>query len=539
MSAALLQPLAWCAAFWTALLVYERHPQSGRPLRFALALALGAALAHAGWLLLHAPVLWPALRLRPSLLFDPSFGFCVLFVPLGLLLLERSSAAFASLPIALAIAKLGCIAAGCCWGTPTAAPWAVAGLHPTPLYEIAGLLVLAALAGQVEARFTASLVLGGLGALRLLVEPLRAQPPLGAPLVSAAAIAAAWLVFGVSLAGYRAASMRPRKQRLRREQAPPREHERAWGKQHYTRTRLAGARAPAFMVDGGKRYAPMMGQRPGRSSMLLLALALAACGSSVRVASAGPLNWEGTLEVEILGFEPLAVIGGGVSTVEGPGGGTFLQTLRLAASRGGITGTAMVPITDPLVQAQGIASVRATASLGTGSFAPISGGTGYVPLTKNVLPVRGLAKLCLLSTMCTNYIPMPFTQPTGDGTGVEGVGVGGLVTAGGIGALRISVEAAPWTLYTATVTVMTAGGGSAAVTSAGFVRGAFSYTGSTGQPGGSLQLVTPVRITSNQGNNMAGFVRLGVRFVPEPGWLVLLASGCLGLGLLHRFKSRP
>ena len=284
----------------------------------------------------------------------------------------------------------------------------------------------------------------------------------------------------------------------------------------------------------------MIGQRPGRLSMLLLTLALAACVSSVRVASASPLNWEGTLEVEVLGFEPLAVAGGGVSTVEGPGGGAFLRSLRLAASRGGIAGSAMVPITDPVVQAQGIASIRATASLGTGSFAPISGGTGYTPLTKNVLPVRGLAKLCLQSTTCSNYIPMLFTQPTGGGPGVKGVGVGGLVTGGGgTGALRISVEAAPWTLYTATVTVMTAEGGSAAITTAGFVHGAFSYTGSTGQPGGSLQLVTPVRITSNQGNDMAGFVRLGIRFVPEPGWLVLLASGCLGLGLLHHFGSRP
>lgn len=500
MSVALLQPLAWCAAFWTALFVYGRRAESGRPLRFALALVLGAALAHAGWLLLHAPAVWPALRVRPSLLFDPSLGFCVLFVPLGLLLIERSSAAFASLPIALAIAKLGCIAAGCCWGTPTAAPWAVAGLHPTPFYEIAGLLALAALAWRIEASFTPSLVLGGLGVLRLLVEPLRAQPPLGAPLVSAAAIAAGWLVFGVS---------------------------------------LAGARASAFVVDGGNRHVRTLGERPGRLSMLLLALALAACVSSARVASASPLNWEGTLEIEILGFEPLAVTGGGVATVAGPGGGAFLQTLQLAASRGGIAGTSMVPITDPLAQGQGIASVRATASLGTGSFAPISGGTGYALLTKNVLPVRGLAKLCLLSTNCTNYIPMPFTQPTGAGPGVEGVGIGGLVTVGGAsGALRISVEAAPWTLYTATVTVMTGGGGSAAVTTAGFVHGAYSYSGSTGQPGGALQLVTPIRITSNQGNKMAGFVRLGVRFVPEPGWLVLLASGCFGLGLLHRFGSR-
>ena len=285
-----------------------------------------------------------------------------------------------------------------------------------------------------------------------------------------------------------------------------------------------------------------MGQRPLRLSTGLLALALAACVSSARVASASPLNWEGTISLEVLGFPPLAVTGGGVSTLTGPGDGVFLQTLRVAASRGGIEGTAMLPITDPLVQAGGIASVRATVSLGTGSLAPISGGTGYAPLTRNVLPVRGLAKLCLLSTLCSNYLPLVLTQPTGarSGGGVKGVGVGGLVTiGGGTNPIRISIEAAPWTLYTATVSVASAGGGKVPVFASGFVHGAASLTGSTGLPGGLLQLVTPIQITSNQGNPLGAFARLSVRFVPEPGWLVLLASGCLGLGLLNHFGSRP
>jgi hypothetical protein len=53
-----------------------------------------------------------------------------------------------------------------------------------------------------------------------------------------------------------------------------------------------------------------------------------------------------------------------------------------------------------------------------------------------------------------------------------------------------------------------------------------------------LQLVTPIRITSNQGNDMAAFGRLSVRFLPEPGWLVLLAAGLTGLGVLELFRSR-
>jgi hypothetical protein len=202
-SVALLQPVLWCAAFWIALHAYSRRARPQRPLRFALALALGAALAHAGWLLLHAPAVWPALRSRPSLLLDPSLGFCVLFLPLGPLLLERSASAFASLPLALAVARLGCLTARCCRGTPTLAPWAVAGLHPTALYEIAGLLALQGAAWRAGPRWAAPLVLGGLGALRLLIEPMRAAPPLGAPLVAPGAIAAAWVVLAAALAGHR------------------------------------------------------------------------------------------------------------------------------------------------------------------------------------------------------------------------------------------------------------------------------------------------------------------------------------------------
>ena len=278
-----------------------------------------------------------------------------------------------------------------------------------------------------------------------------------------------------------------------------------------------------------------MGHRPLRVSTGLLALALAACVSSARVAGASPLDWEGTLSIEVLGLEPLAVTGGGVATVDGPGGGAWLQTLRLAASRGGITGTARVPITDAGLAP--IVSVRATASLGTGSLAPISGGTGTAPLTRGVLPLRGLAKLCLFSTACGTFLPLALTRQT-PGGGLEGAGIGGRVTVGGTGPLRFSIEAAPWTLHTATVSAATSGGGKFPVFASGFVHGAGSVTGSTGVPGGMLQLVTPIRIISNQGSEMAAFGRLTVRFLPEPGWLVLLAAGLVGLGLLESVRSR-
>jgi hypothetical protein len=280
-----------------------------------------------------------------------------------------------------------------------------------------------------------------------------------------------------------------------------------------------------------------MAYRPRRLSTggIAFALALVFVVTSACVASAGPRNWEGTLALEVLGFPPLAVGGGGVATLDGPGGGTALQTLRIAASRGGVAGSVMFPITDPLVQANGIASLRASVSLASGSFAPISGSLTTAPLTRGELPLRGLVKICLLSAQCTNFYPLLLTRPTGagPGAGVAGVGVGGLVTVGGSGPLRFSIEGAPWTLRTATVSVATPDGSRVPVFTSGFVHGAASLTGSTGLPGGSLQLVTPIRVRSSEGAEMAAFGRLGVRFLPEPGFALLLAAGCLGLGLLR------
>jgi prolipoprotein diacylglyceryltransferase len=184
-----------CAAFWTAVLRYRGE----RPERFVVGIVLGAAAGHLGWAALHAP----EVRAHPWALLDPAVGFCVLFVPLGLLLCERSAAAFRTLLLALAVARLGCVAGGCCHGTPTALPWALGGLHPTPLYEIAGLLMLHAASRGVSDGRVVPWVLGGLGFVRLAVGPLRAAPPLGEPMIPAAWIAGAWVALALTCVAWR------------------------------------------------------------------------------------------------------------------------------------------------------------------------------------------------------------------------------------------------------------------------------------------------------------------------------------------------
>jgi hypothetical protein len=271
------------------------------------------------------------------------------------------------------------------------------------------------------------------------------------------------------------------------------------------------------------------------------------------VAGAAPLNWEGSSTITIADIPPFHFAGGGVATVNDSAGviPAHLNTLRLKGSRGQIEGTDTQFITDPETAGNGIAAVIVQVAAGTGTFAPISGGAQSTSLlTRNIMPVYGMAKICLLSTACSIYLEMPFTQPTTvngvPGTGINAIGVGGLITAGGYGGIRISLQAAPWTIKTTTVIdqITTTGGSQILtdVTAKGWAHAPASTTSSSAQPGGVVQLVTPGQIVSNipLGSNekLAGFAVVVVHFIPEPGLLLLLGSGVVGLGLLGRRRMR-
>jgi hypothetical protein len=285
-----------------------------------------------------------------------------------------------------------------------------------------------------------------------------------------------------------------------------------------------------------------------KSFALLVAtsLMLGAAG----LAGAEPLNWSGTTTVIIGDIPPLEFSGGGVATVNNSSGGVpaHLATLRLKGSRGQIAGTETRFITDPYEIIQnGINMVVAQATHGTGTFAPISGGVQSTSvLTRNIMPVYGVARICLLSTVCSHYLDLPFTQPTtlnaAVGTGVYGIGIGGLITAGGYGGIRISVEAAPWTIKTTTVTdQITTTGLSRTfidVTAKGWAHAPASTTSNTAQPSGVVQLVTPAQVITNlpagSYDRVGGLAIMVIHFIPEPGLLLLLGSGVIGLVLLGR-----
>lgn len=92
-----------------------------------------------------------------------------------------------TLPLSLAVARVGCFLNGCCGGKPSGLPWAVTfpgssgPVHPTQLYELVLDLVLfgvmLALRRHLRARWSAFfLFLSGYGLVRFLVEFFRYHP---------------------------------------------------------------------------------------------------------------------------------------------------------------------------------------------------------------------------------------------------------------------------------------------------------------------------------------------------------------------------
>jgi prolipoprotein diacylglyceryltransferase len=64
------------------------------------------------------------------------------------------------------------------------------------LYEVLLLVVLHRIAQRVDDPWVGPAFCVGFGLVRILVEPFRALPPLGEPVLAPAAVALVWLLFG-------------------------------------------------------------------------------------------------------------------------------------------------------------------------------------------------------------------------------------------------------------------------------------------------------------------------------------------------------
>jgi hypothetical protein len=223
--------------------------------------------------------------------------------------------------------------------------------------------------------------------------------------------------------------------------------------------------------------------------------------------------------------------------VDTSSGGSHVSTLRLYTDvYAGITGSGTVPVTDPETSGA-VRSIRvANVTLGSGTLTGISGAP---PLGRNEIPLKGFVRVCLIVGDCALNVPLNLTLNDGN----TGVGVGGLLTGSFRNSVRISIVNAPWTLGTVSGINQTVHGGFKTISRAGFVHGGGSATSATVVGGATvvIQLIAPQQVTTQgiAGNNdvLMLFPTLTI-LAPEPGLLLLIGSGVLGLGVLGRSRMK-
>jgi hypothetical protein len=267
---------------------------------------------------------------------------------------------------------------------------------------------------------------------------------------------------------------------------------------------------------------------------LLAPLVLCSLATPVTRAHAEALAWDGTFSLELFSSDPALrsweFSGSGVAISTGPQ--PVLQTLRL---RGGISDTDTFFLTDPDTAGNSVAAIQAQATLGIGTLAPFPPLLFWPYLASKAMPVHGEVRVCYLTLDCNDSQPLlRFAQGYS-----PALGVGGLVTLGPSAEVQVSLQGAPWTIATATVPVPTAGGGGVTAYTFGFVHGPLSASGTTGWPGGEIQLVTPLVVQTAGAPAVPGFGRLELRFVPEPAGLLPLACAVLALYLGSRKRLAP
>ena len=266
--------------------------------------------------------------------------------------------------------------------------------------------------------------------------------------------------------------------------------------------------------------------------LVLLLVSMSIAGQ----AGAKALDWHGTLNVQLWGggATSLTFQGSGVATVNDSSGSAHLSTLRLA---GGISGSGTIPITDPETTGT-IKTIHLDAvGLGTGTISGISGAPPFNPPA--AIPIPGHARVCIFQSSCSLNLPLDLTRNNGN----TGVGVAGTVTLGGNGTIRISIESAAWTLATVTGLNQTVKGNFITLSNIGFVHGGASASNSsTATNSGVIQLISPEQITTagivGNSTKMNLFLTMTLHFIPEPGLLLLLGAGVVGLGLLGRSRMK-
>ena len=260
----------------------------------------------------------------------------------------------------------------------------------------------------------------------------------------------------------------------------------------------------------------------GMGSALVACLAIGVTGS----ADAATLDFTGSLELAFFSRSYSVKTGGAGAATVSVSGANHLAFLALPAGAFGpittsLPGTSLGGDTNSLI----FTAIQNLA----GSFPEISGG----PPGGGTMGLSGTVKICLVFAPCQfAQVPFPLTPSPGG----AGFGIGGTVAIPG--AVPVTMQHAAWTLGQP---VMTFHNPYSSVTTrvfpGGFAHGPASLTSSTAQPSGALQLVTVTKVVTSIYEELPLFAIMNLHFVPEPGTLLLLGLGVVGLAAVGRLRS--
>ncbi len=231
----------------------------------------------------------------------------------------------------------------------------------------------------------------------------------------------------------------------------------------------------------------------------LLAAAVLIVGASAP-ATAAVVSMENSVLSVVIGALPPITIGQSPSTIPiivSSGNGSVPLPANV------FNATVVLP-TQLFTGVSLISSLNVTVSNGAGTFTPFSGQGGNFG---GPAGLQGGSVVGVLAGLINLVIPLTV------------VGTGGIVQAGAA-ALLVTVTGHLWTTGVAAVTAVTS-------PSTASLTGYDNRTNTN--HGGNIQLISPIRILTNAAGNLPGFAVKTLRFVPEPGGLMLLGSAIAGL----------